>query len=386
MNILIIMKIVNVCVNPYVDGWGYQENLLPDYEAKAGHEVVVIAQANHFPKYLSMDEVKEIKRKGKDYHIGDIHVYRTNFYLNTNNISFICTGIYKLLNREQPDVIFHHGVNASSILVCAWYKKHHPSTKLFVDNHADYINESKYKLWNSVILHGFMGSIIRLTDKYIDKYYGVTPGRCTFLREVYCAPQEKIKLLPIGGDTDLIDSIKLSREDLRRKYGIPQDNFVICSGGKMGKYKGTDNLIASYTGLKSKIPNLKLLLFGSYLDEDTEKRSKETEGVFNMGWCDRMKTLELLKLSDTAVWPIHHTTLIEDAVASALPIIVRETSNTSHLVSGNGIFLKHGTVEEISEAVLRIFSENSTYKDKAEECRDKFSYKKIVQTIEEDCK
>lgn len=380
------MKLVNVCVNPYIDGWGYQENLLPDYEAKAGIETVVIAQANHFPKYLSKESIQKIKQKGRDYYVGRVHVYRTNFYLNTNNISFICTGVYKLLKKEQPDVIFHHGINASTILVCAWYKRLHPNVKLFVDNHADYINESKYRIWNEVVLHGFMGGIVRLTNKYINKYYGVTPGRCTFLQEVYRAPQEKIKLLPIGGDTDLIDSIKTSQKELRSKYGIPQDSFVICSGGKMGKYKGTDCLIESFTKLKDKMTNLKLLLFGNYLDAETEKLVEETDGVYNMGWCNRMKTLELLKMSDVAIWPIHHTTLIEDAVASALPIIVRETSNTSHLVSGNGIFLKHGTEEEISEAILNIISDYKSYKKNAVKNRDKFSYKKIVQTIEEDCK
>lgn len=380
------MKIVNLCLTAYVDGWGYQENLLPDYEAKLGHDVAVIAQANHFPDYLSQSEIQKIKDKGTDYYVGDVHVYRTNAYFNTGNQTLMCTGIYKILKKENPNVIFHHGVNSSSLLICIFYKMLHKNVRLFVDNHADYINESSNKVWNKIFVHWFLGGIIHLTNHYVDKFYGVTPGRCEYLGKVFCAPKLKIKLLPIGGDTDLINSIKLSREDIRRKYGISQDCFVICSGGKMGKYKGTDNLIASYAGLKCKIPNLKLLLFGSYLDEDTERLSKETEGVYNMGWCDRMKTLEFLKLSDTAVWPIHHTTLIEDAVASALPIIVRETSNTSHLVSGNGVFLKHGTVEEISEAVLKIFSEYKKYKKKAEQCRDKFSYRKIVQTIEEDCK
>ena len=37
------MKIVHIAPNAtYNEGWGYQENLLPKYHAKLGHEVTLI--------------------------------------------------------------------------------------------------------------------------------------------------------------------------------------------------------------------------------------------------------------------------------------------------------------------------------------------------------
>lgn len=370
----------------YLDGWGYQDNLLPDYEAKAGHDTVVIAQSSHFPKFLSENALEEIKRKGNDYYYGKVHIYRIKAFLNTAGQTFLCTGIFRLLKKEKPDVIFHHGINSSSMLVCVCYKILHPKINLFIDNHADSINESKHKLWNEVFLHGLLRGLVHLTSKFVNKYYGVTPGRCSYLHEMFGAPKDKIELLPIGGDTDLIETIKNTKNELRDKYNLSKDSFIICSGGKMGKVKGTDYLISAFTDLKSKYPNLLLLLFGVFLDKDTENLASCVDGVRCIGWCDRIKTLEVLKLSDVAIWPVHHTTLIEDAVASAVPIIVRQTSNTSHLVSDNGIFLTNGNKEEIKQAITKIFSDYDSYKSNAEIIRNKFSYKNIVRIIENDCK
>jgi 1,2-diacylglycerol 3-alpha-glucosyltransferase len=38
------MKIVHLCLSAfYVEGFGYQENVIPRYNRKDGHEVVIIA-------------------------------------------------------------------------------------------------------------------------------------------------------------------------------------------------------------------------------------------------------------------------------------------------------------------------------------------------------
>ena len=370
----------------YLDGWGYQDNLLPDYEAKAGHDTVVIAQSRHFPKYMSDKAIEEIRQKGKDYYYGKVHIYRVKAFVNTSSQTFICTGIYKILKKERPDVIFHHGVNSSSLLVSLIYKIFHPRINIFIDNHADTINESKNKLWKALVVRGLLRAVVRMANRYVTKYYGVTPGRCTYLHDTFGVPNEKIGLLPIGGDTDLIESIKETKFELRAKYKLPKESFIICSGGKMGCEKGTEQLIYSFSKIQEKNQNLLLLLFGKFLDNETEKLANKTDGVCSIGWCDRTKTLELLKVSDIAIWPVHHTTLIEDAVASALPIIVRETSNTSHLISNNGIFVYTGSEDEISKAISHIQSDYDFYKRNAEKVRNKFSYRNIVKIIENDCR
>jgi len=380
------MKVVHICMVAYIDGWGYQDNLLPDYMTQAGHDVVVVTSKNHFPSFLKETEIRKIQEKGYDYYYGNVHVYRILTNITTANYTFFCSGLNDILKKEKPDAIFHHGVNSSSMLLCWYYVLLHPSTNFFIDNHSDKINESPKKLWNFFVIGGLMRLCTKLVQSKVTKFYGVTPGRCDYFKEVYGACPSKIDLMPIGCDTNSIDIIDSDKEKLREKYNIPIDAFILVSGGKMGIDKGTISLIESYKSLKELKSNVILVLFGRFTDRETEELAKCTSGVYIYGWCDRIQTLELLKLSDIACWPIHHTTLIEDAVGAAIPLVVRHTSNTSHIIEQNGEYVESGGKDEIFNAIQKIIVNYDAYKKDTVRMRNKYSYKALVSQFEIDCK
>lgn len=376
------MKVVHICMVAYLDGWGYQDNLLPEYMSKAGHDVVVVSSANHFPSFLKNEEKERILAKGSEYYLNKVHVYRIQTKLDTSNYNFYCSGLGDILKKEKPDVIFHHGVNSSSMLICWKYICSHKNCKFFVDNHADHINESRNKLWNFLVNH-LLKLCVKMVQSRVTRFYGVTPGRCSYLNEVYGANNSKIELYPIGFDVDAIRSIDDNKEDLKKKYCIQDDSFVIITGGKMGKDKGTHSLIKAISRLKRHNPEICLLLFGRFTDKETETLAQHTEGIHIEGWCDRQKTLELLKLSDVACWPIHHTTLIEDAVGSCLPIVVRNTPNTLHLIDGNGQFVLTGKEDELYNALSEIIMNYESYKQAAVTMSDRYSYTNLVKQFED---
>lgn len=373
------MKIVNICLVAYIDGWGYQDNLLPEYEKTAGHEVVVIASANHFPSYIDKETKETIQKKGHDYYYNGVHIYRINNYINTSNLTFICTGIYSILKKEKPDIIFHHGINSSSLHICSLYKALNKNIKIYVDNHADYINESKNKLWNRLIIGGWLKITTGLIQKNIDAFLGVTPARCIYLNERFGIQKDNIFLLPIGCDSKNFDSISQSISDIKKDFGIPSNSFIISSGGKMGKDKGTIELIKAFNAIRK--DNYYLILYGKFTDKESEELSKDSQNIIYAGWCDRTKTLKILKMSNIAIWPIHHTTLIEDAIAASTPLIIRKTMNTIHLIDGNGEFIHQGTQEEIISAINKLTSNYKKYTIKATEIRNKIDYKNIVNQI-----
>lgn len=48
------MRIVHICLQaPYNDYWGYQDNLLPKYHRKSGHDVTVITTSTIYVKTTS---------------------------------------------------------------------------------------------------------------------------------------------------------------------------------------------------------------------------------------------------------------------------------------------------------------------------------------------
>lgn len=325
------MKILHICLSgQYIDGWGYQENLLPHYLTTVGTENVVVASADYFPAYLSEDKVEEIKWKGTDYIYDGVRIIRIPTKNPTDSLAY-AKSLYKTICDVKPDVIFHHDVVFSTLESVRRYVLEHPVT-LFIDNHADELNMSHNVIWRFVF-HKFANRLAchRILP-YVKTFYGVSPGRCDFLMKYYSIPSENVTLLPIGADVELARNLP-PKNELRRKYGFDENERIIISGGKMGKDKGTDALISALETLP-----YKLVLFGSFSDDETRKKAEESPYTRIFGWCDRRCTLELLRLADVACWPVHHTTLIEDAVSVETPLLIRKTGNTRHLVEGNGLW------------------------------------------------
>lgn len=380
------MKIIHICISaPYIDGWGYQENLLPHYLQKQDTQNFVIASANDFPSYLASKKISEIKAKGEDYSIGDIHIKR----IKTKRFStsfLVPFGLRKSLEDISPDVIFHHNFNCTSLLIAASYAKR-KKIPLFVDNHADIINMSRNKLWVFVYYKLLVRGSCSLCKKEIVKAYGVTHSRCDFIRDYYKIDQEKIELLPVGADVDIAETIS-SKKIIRQKYRYDEHDFIIVSGGKMGIEKGTDKLIFAIEELRKKYPRLKLVLFGSIEDDNTLSLANNSQAVSVFGWCDRIKTLELLKMADVACWPIHHTTLIEDAISVCTPLIIRKTDTTEHLIEGNGFWIENGSAEIIEGALSLLLSQDETQglamKQSCKKMKNKLSYNTIAEKVLKD--
>ena len=375
------MKIFNICNGCYTEGWGYQENLLPEYEAKAGYNTFVFASRNHFPSYIDDDERNSIIKRGASYVYNGVHIYRYNTYLHTPGMVFFTSRLFRTLLKERPEIVFQHGIHLS-LLKCVLYKLIYKDSVIFVDSHTDYINQSKKLLWNFVLRRILLSGVGIVSYPFVTKYYGVSPGRCEYLRDVYHICPSKISLLPIGFDVDLVNQI--DGNDFRKVYNIPNDAFILCIGGKLEEKKGTIILINSYKKLKRTFQNLRLIVFGKILDESTQIAVSSDNSIINAGWCDRYKTIQILKQSQIAIWPIHHTTLIEDAVGSATPIIVRMTGNTQHLVEKNGVLMSKGDENELISAIENIYNNYSVYKRGAIDIQNKYSYHSIVRHILDD--
>ena len=189
-------------------------------------------------------------------------------------------------------------------------------------------------------------------------------------------------MLPIGGDVDMVKKVCI--DGARSLFGIPENSFVICMGGKLEESKGTITLVKSYQVLRKKYPSLQLVLFGKFLDEKTKNAVEKEASIINLGWRNREDTIKILKQAQIAIWPIHHTTLIEDSVCCSTPIIVRKTGNTSHLVEGNGILMNEGTYDEVTDAIETIYLNYERYKTAAQEMSKRYAYPSIVKMIVDD--
>lgn len=234
------MKIVHITpAAPYNDNWGYQDNLLPRYHAKLGHDVSIITTN------LIHKDGGIIAIDCGDYVLQDgVHVYRFARHVYKNKVLTSIShkiDIYPLLKELEPDFVFFHGLSSTTIIDVIKYKKKANKPCVIVqDNHVDYniAYAAKSALRNKMI-RLFYRCLNHYSIKYVDKVYGVTPWRKMYAEDIFGIPSSKTDVLIMGADDEKLrfDKREEIRTAIRNQYGVRTDEFLIVTGGKIDSRK-----------------------------------------------------------------------------------------------------------------------------------------------------
>ena len=153
------MKIVHVCLcGPYTDGFAYQDNILPQKHLELGYEVNVLISQRSFNNKGNI--IFRTCKNYKDSHGIEISIIPYDKHFGKVAIKL---GIFKdlalKLNQMNPDIIFVHGLQFISITDILTYKMKNKKVKIYVDNHADYINTPLNSIKRRIIQKGLFGNI-----------------------------------------------------------------------------------------------------------------------------------------------------------------------------------------------------------------------------------
>lgn len=375
------MKIVHLCLSAFfIDNYSYQENILPKYHVKMGHDVTVIASLFSFNKEgkgCYMDGYSEYEDKN-GFHVVRLP-YKSPVKINRTLRHY--EKFEEVLNRESPDIIFSHNVSFADITSLVKYLKKHPNVKVFADNHADYINSAK-NFTSKHILHPIIWRhYAKMLEPYLTKCYGVTPMRCRFLKEMYHLNPEIIEFLPMGVDDDSIPTNRLEvRRSIREELSIKEEDLVIITGGKIDKLKNTHVLQDAL--MKVNNEKVHLIICGT-LTPEMEYLKSEIEGNANihyLGWCNAERVMNCMVASDIACFPGTHSTLWEQSVGVGLPAIFKRWNEMEHVnVNGNCEFVKGEVVEELADTIEKVITPDnySSIQAKAKEAAKQFLYSEI---------
>ena len=380
------MKIVHLCLACfYIDNYAYQENMLPKYHKLMGFDVSVIASLISFDKngnlcflesageYVSNDGYKVIRLNFKKYFKSFFRIIKS--YRKT----------YFTVEREDPSIIFIHGSQFWDIRQIVRYKKKHRNVKVFVDNHGDFINSGTNWISRNILHKIIWKHLAKKIEPFVEKFYGVTPLRCDFLRDVYKIKENKIELLVLGADDEKVNLKQGGqiRRRIRDKYNISENDFVIIAGGKINEMKNIHLLMKAVIELAG--ANIKLIIFGTSnqkMKSVIEDLCKKSSGIINVGWIDSDKTYDYLIASDLAVFPGTHSVLWEQSVGTGIPCIFKYWKGMDHVdLNGNCKFLYHDQATEIKEVLEEIIFNPVTYQTMkrvaVEQGIKKFSYNEI---------
>ena len=252
------MKIVHLALSgPFTKSYAYHENTLPIIQSNRGDKLYIVARNQEYSNGVVKSTPVGIEKIDNDITLFRVNVVqkRINSLTNPNK-----KNVFDILNSVNPDVLWTHSMMNSSLSICVEYKKRHPSTVVCVDNHIDSNNYS-FSLLRKINL--FLFKIRnKILSKYIDLFYGVTPGRVEFMKKYLGAPTST-KLTIMGSNDSEINFRDRSaiRSKIRNKFDIPSNSFVYVTGGKLDGGKKIIELINTFKTMNNK--NCYLVIFGS---------------------------------------------------------------------------------------------------------------------------
>lgn len=358
-------KILHVMlVNFYIEGAGYQENLLPKFHKLQGHEVYIVTNHNDWAKRPIFNRREYINNDGINVTVLPSRKMPKNKYFQiiTGVFSQKVIGFYEFLDHLKPEIIFVHGAQGVDNLDVVKYKLKNSSVRVFVDSHSDYYNTPIKTISNRILYKCIFSYFAKRLYSVCETFWGVTPWRIEYLRDVFDLPEEKTKLLVMGGDDSRIDYAHKDkiRAEFRLKHNIADNEYVIVTGGKIDRTKNIHLLIEAL-GNNEKI---RLIVFGkptNDFESEIDNLMRKYPRVINIGWIDSSDVYKYFLAADLAFFPGTHSVLWEQAAACGIPLVVKNWAGMQHVnVGGNCRFLEDVTVESIKSLVAEIFSDDAT--------------------------
>jgi 1,2-diacylglycerol 3-alpha-glucosyltransferase len=352
------MRIAHVCLADfYVDGFGYQENVLSKLHRKMGHDVVIIASTETYLDRVRLGYVEPssyINEHG-------VQVHRLPYAswvprpLRPKVRAY--QGLEARLEEFRPDLIFVHDVQFWDFLAIRRYVLRRP-TPIYADCHTDYVNSARGFV-SRHLLHGLLYRLIlRRVDPLVDRYLPTLPARGDFLHEVYGLDRAKMELLPFGVDDTLTEGLDRAavRREMRARCGIPDDAIVLVTGGKLDLRKNIHVLIDRFSRAKraGALRNVHLIVFGqANTDVQAElDRTEIHEHVHLLGWTPASEIYKAFWAADLALFPGTHSVLWEEAIGHGIGAVFHRWPGMGHLDLGGNVRLIEDGSPETLDALL----------------------------------
>ena len=386
------MKVCYLCLNanPFFPSWSYQENCLPEQNVKDGHEAVVIAckriekefkKFAETEKYMN-DDIALLENGVKLYRVKD--KYKLPSVINRRIGSH--RGVYEIICREKPDVIFVHDPQGKDTDSAVRYKKKNPDVRLYVESHADYNNSAHFLLTEKILNRGIYKRRIRKNLPYFDRFFYVSRESGEFTKDLYGVPEQLMEFYPLGGYIVESDERENIRTKFREKYKLIEDNIVMVHSGKMDGKKRTLDILEAFEKVQDS--RFRLFIIGSFT-EDVEKKVmpiiNNDSRILYLGWKSSDELHEYLCAADIYLQPGSQSATMQNALCCGCPVMLFPYKSHEVYVKNNGFFVENA--QDIQDAFEEIADKPECLKAMSEAsyviARDLLDYRKLAARLYE---
>lgn len=360
------MRIAHLCLAAfYIDGFGYQENILPRVHLRQGHDVTIIASTETYVDKATLGRVAASSYVNED----GIPVHRLPYLRWIPDLAQsklrAYEGLWEHLVAFKPDLIFLHDVQFWDILVVRRYAIEY-GIPVHADSHTDYVNSARgfVSRW---LLHGLLYRLLlKRADPIIRRYLPTLPARGDFMHEVYGTRRDKLHLLPFGFDDTSVAGIDRAevRKKVRMDLNIGLNDMVLVTGGKLDLRKNIHVLIDRFSQLRRRgeLANTHLLVFGKPNAEVQVALEKihTVPQVHMLGWTPSADIYRIFWASDLAIFPGTHSVLWEEAIGHGLATVFHHWQGMGHLdLDGNAVFIENGLPSTIDNVLLALVASDA---------------------------
>ncbi|KAF5431955.1 Glycosyltransferase involved in cell wall bisynthesis [Candidatus Methanophagaceae archaeon] len=277
--------------------------------------------------------------------------------------------VFKYFKGQENDfdVVWHHN---------PLFLKRNPFQRSIITIHTTYygkvIQELNPKMYNKVASAIERYCLNKINEKA--RFTAVSPQVCKELDEIGVSKQRMI-YIPNGADTKLFKPSD-KKKSIRKKFGIPEDDLIFLSLGRLSKAKQPFKLIKVFSVIEKVMDDVTLVITGKgELSEKTKEfsRQKNWKNIIFLGYVDERDKPPLYACSDyyiiTSKYEGQPLTLME-AMSSGLPCIVSDIPNLRVVDAANcGIIVNF---DDIGKAAADIIG--YLYKDKSENSKNAREY------------
>ncbi len=345
--------------------------------AKRGHEIDV------FTTSIDSRDSTEIYTNMR------VHRYPTSLKIASANPSIKL--IYNPLNYEL-DIVHAHSPIPYSDLPALLYAKRKKVPLILTyqfdgqETGGSFVRNAGVSVYNKFFIDRVMEAaevIIATTQSYANE--------SPYLKRY----SDKIVVIPNGINVDEVTT-PLTREESRKRLGLPADVPIILFFGSLVQYKGPDILLKAFKRINDEFSNAELIFAGrgpmlSELSNLSKELGVEKHVTFAGFVEDDLKPL-YYKASDIFCLP--STTMAEsfgivnlEAMAAGIPIVASDLGGIPDIVQDgvNGLLARPGEFESLADA-LRSLMVNSEMRiklgDTGKELVNNYSWNEITQKTE----
>lgn len=371
--------------------FGDQINILPKFQVKKGHEVIIVTGDSSIPhpRFLNFADNSNMIQKDREFEKRTgAKVIRIGIKRFISSRAVFQKDFTKIIDDLNPDILFCH---FNDSLVGMYYirnvkKLNYP---LILDSHMlEMASKNKLKNLFRIYYRNFITSKIK---KYKIKI--IKTQQSDYVNKRLGVPESLTPYISFGTDTSIFNPNQNIRRNFRKELNIPEDDFVVVYTGKLNEVKGGKILAEAFLKKFNSEKNVTLITVGNISTEyEKEVRRMFNESQNNIINIPTQKYIDLAKfyqISNLSVFPKQCSLSFFDAQACGLPVIAEDNSiNKERLSHNNGYTYELNNVNDLRNKITElIIDEDNEYNtlssNSIKYIKKNFDYEKLTDEYNE---